>query len=391
MSFVDLSTILEGELNPDYTPKTGAPVARSKTITDSVMSIFNKKRKENFSPDRFENVDTFNAFVLRVEFVKGGLVLGSSPISEPQKPIEEQNEKEKQSGSPTKVQYTAPDHDTLLLTCMIPELHAHLPNPFQARTVRDFTNISAGFYPRYQYPVSELKSPLDVGVPIASIVEVKFKDSNRTSGQVMDIIKKASNNIIQQLINHNNSPRDAFKTNASATSVGDGSLSVGNLATEYSNAGFPLDENQLLSQLTALTPDFVAVTSKKGYRGKVMHEGEQISGGKEREHRGIDIDAPAGSPINLLQSGTVESIRFNEGGYGHYVTIKHPDGSRSLYAHMQEKPPLEVGQTLGVGDTVGKVGSTGSSSGAHLHWEVTLPDGTTRMDPFHYLSQKQQQ
>lgn len=87
-------------------------------------------------------------------------------------------------------------------------------------------------------------------------------------------------------------------------------------------------------------------------------------------HKGVDFAAPTGTPIQAAGSGTVEKAGWN-GGYGNYVRIRHSNGFSTAYAHMSRiaaKPGTAVRQ----GQVIGYVGTTGMSTGAHLHYEVLV-------------------
>jgi murein DD-endopeptidase MepM/ murein hydrolase activator NlpD len=86
---------------------------------------------------------------------------------------------------------------------------------------------------------------------------------------------------------------------------------------------------------------------------------------------GVDIAAPIGTPIRATQKGVVIVSRDSgyNGGYGKYVVIQHDGGVQTLYAHMT-KALAVVGATVEQGDTIGLVGSTGHSTGPHVHYEV---------------------
>lgn len=89
-------------------------------------------------------------------------------------------------------------------------------------------------------------------------------------------------------------------------------------------------------------------------------------------HNGVDIGAPSGTAIFAAAGGTVIIARDNDGwngGYGNYVVVKHSNGTQTLYAHMSSVL-ANVGQKIGQGETIGRVGSTGESTGNHLHFEV---------------------
>jgi LysM repeat protein len=88
-------------------------------------------------------------------------------------------------------------------------------------------------------------------------------------------------------------------------------------------------------------------------------------------YNGIDLAAPAGTPILASAGGEVIVSRASgwNGGYGLYVVIKHPKGSQTLYAHMSSTA-VAAGATVAQGQVIGYVGSTGRSTGDHLHFEV---------------------
>lgn len=87
-------------------------------------------------------------------------------------------------------------------------------------------------------------------------------------------------------------------------------------------------------------------------------------------HRGIDIGATAGSNVLAADSGTVVTAGYN-GSYGYYVTINHGDGYVTLYAH-NSRLLVSKGATVSKGQVIAKVGSTGNSTGPHIHFEIML-------------------
>ncbi len=105
-------------------------------------------------------------------------------------------------------------------------------------------------------------------------------------------------------------------------------------------------------------------------------------------HRGVDFTPGLGSPIFAIADGVVTTAEFG-GGYGQYVYIEHEiNGQRTLsvYAHMQRgSSPLRVGEEIQVGDFIGLVGNTGTSTGAHLHFEIRIND--EYVDPFAWLKE----
>jgi hypothetical protein len=110
-------------------------------------------------------------------------------------------------------------------------------------------------------------------------------------------------------------------------------------------------------------------------------------GGGTEFHHGIDIGKPMGTPIQAVKDGKVVFAGAN-GGFGNLVVLQHNDGTFSLYAH-QSALNVQVGQDVKAGDVIGKVGSTGRSTGAHLHFEVRKGaqwGSAAAIDPVAYLN-----
>ncbi len=103
----------------------------------------------------------------------------------------------------------------------------------------------------------------------------------------------------------------------------------------------------------------------------------------QRMHWGIDFNAPVNTPIQATGKGKVEFAGNRHDGYGNCVIINHGFGFQTLYAHM-EKISVKVGQSLLRGQVIGTIGSTGQSTGAHLHYEV-IKDGQ-KVDPIQYCT-----
>ena len=103
--------------------------------------------------------------------------------------------------------------------------------------------------------------------------------------------------------------------------------------------------------------------------------------GKANNHSGVDIASAGGTPILAAKSGLVTTSGYNN-SYGNYVVVSHGGGQSTLYAHMSSRAVSE-GQSVTQGQTLGYVGSTGSSTGNHLHFEVRLNGG--RLDPLDYF------
>ncbi|WP_225744984.1 murein hydrolase activator EnvC [Marinilactibacillus sp. Marseille-P9653] len=102
--------------------------------------------------------------------------------------------------------------------------------------------------------------------------------------------------------------------------------------------------------------------------------------GEQKLHRGIDI--AGGGPISAAKGGKVVTASFSN-SYGYHVKIDHGDGFTTLYAHMQAGLKVAPGQTVSQGQQIGIMGTTGASTGVHLHFEVT--SGGNLVDPLTYI------
>lgn len=100
-------------------------------------------------------------------------------------------------------------------------------------------------------------------------------------------------------------------------------------------------------------------------------------------HDGLDLAAPQGTPLVAVANGTVVVAGWCDCGLGYYVEIDHGNGIHSVYGHMVGQPSVSVGQKVSQGDQIGKVGSTGLSTGPHVHFMVR-ENGVT-VDPKNYL------
>jgi murein DD-endopeptidase MepM/ murein hydrolase activator NlpD len=126
----------------------------------------------------------------------------------------------------------------------------------------------------------------------------------------------------------------------------------------YNEKGQSLRKSVLRSPLT-----FANVTSGFGRR---FHPISRVY----RQHQGIDYGAPTGTPVSAIADGTVTMARWN-GGYGNFVQIRHSGGLVSCYGHLSRYGAgAKAGRSVRQGQTVGYVGSTGFSTGPHLHFEV---------------------
>ena len=125
---------------------------------------------------------------------------------------------------------------------------------------------------------------------------------------------------------------------------------------------------------TFIRPVSGPITSGFGYRT------DPVTGGTVY-HAGLDIGAPCGTPIKAAGTGSVVAAGPN-GGYGNMTVINHGNGLSTVYGH-QSSIIVSPGQSVTQGQVIGYVGSTGKSTGCHLHFEVRVSGNP--VDPTGYL------
>jgi murein DD-endopeptidase MepM/ murein hydrolase activator NlpD len=164
---------------------------------------------------------------------------------------------------------------------------------------------------------------------------------------------------------------------------------------KQSRASAPTPVENLISLLTftrnqTITPDLPPLSSPEEYlpdnpifNGYMWPAKGALTSGygwrRGKMHQGIDIAAPIGTPIIAAASGEVVFAGWNSGGYGNLVQLRHPDGSVTFYAH-NNRLLVNNGQKVKQGQLIAEMGSTGRSTGPHLHFEIR-PNGTTAINP----------
>ena len=104
--------------------------------------------------------------------------------------------------------------------------------------------------------------------------------------------------------------------------------------------------------------------------------------GEYKMHQGVDMSAPQGTPIYAAKSGKVTTTAFQAGGAGYYVSINHGDGFSSVYMHMTHYI-VKPGNYVNAGQVIGYVGSTGGSTGPHLHFGISY--NGSYVNPMNYI------
>jgi murein DD-endopeptidase MepM/ murein hydrolase activator NlpD len=130
---------------------------------------------------------------------------------------------------------------------------------------------------------------------------------------------------------------------------------------------YSFDGRGLAAQPFSMPLKYVRLSSPFGYRTHPVK-------GKHQMHTGVDFAAPKGTPVVAAASGTVRFVGFKP-GYGNIVVLSHPRGFATHYAHLSAfSRELRVGKPVTEGQALGAVGSTGTATGAHLHFEVRKHD-----------------
>jgi hypothetical protein len=110
---------------------------------------------------------------------------------------------------------------------------------------------------------------------------------------------------------------------------------------------------------------------------------DPLRGGRA-QHRGIDLPGAPGTPVLAAAPGTVR-VAGRRGSYGELIELVHPDGSATRYAHLSVIS-VAVGQAVAQGEVIGRMGSTGRSTGSHLHFEYRI--GGVPVDPLRYFGRE---
>ncbi len=156
----------------------------------------------------------------------------------------------------------------------------------------------------------------------------------------------------------------------------------------YDSAGADPTFKQLFNswkKLDTLAGGAIAIPSEKPLRTAEFTSGFGVRSDPFRHgaamHPGIDLAAPYGTPVYATADGTVLRAGWNSGGYGNLVEIDHGRGIVTRYGHMS-KVIVSEGQRITRGQQVGYVGSTGRSTGNHLHYEVRIDNSPVNPIPF---------
>ena len=195
--------------------------------------------------------------------------------------------------------------------------------------------------------------PAQAGTGAVAVVETSAADVRSTAPEASEAVGEAVRVRVGRALDLEGAPvysaRSTFSDTAAVTTV--------------SNRPIPALRTISMAALAAGAPLRATMTSGFGMRIDPIL-------GSRRLHSGVDLAAPSGSPIVATSDGMVSKAGWN-GGYGLFVSLEHGGGLQTRYGHMS-RLNVVAGQRVHTGHVIGFVGSTGRSTGPHLHFETRL-------------------
>lgn len=161
-------------------------------------------------------------------------------------------------------------------------------------------------------------------------------------------------------------------------------LRIGQLLMIPGGTQFTTTARSTTTSSTSVASNSSGDSAKPVYGSKMNWptQGHTITQYYSWRHNGLDIANKIGTPIYAADAGTIEIAGWNSGGYGNQIVIDHGGGKQTRYAHLSSFG-VKVGDTVDKGQYIGGMGSTGRSTGSHLHFEVII-DGK-RYNPLNYV------
>lgn len=218
--------------------------------------------------------------------------------------------------------------------------------------------------------------------------------------QQMAELEKRDNNVYRSIFEAEPIPDSAraralekLKADAAVASLGDNQLvssiqkdldTLGNRIKAQEKSFVQLsslinNKEKLIAATPAIQPvsnkDLDRIASGFGYRIDPIYKTIKM-------HAGLDFTAPQGTPIYATAEGVVRVAGYSDGGYGNHVVVNHGYGYQTLYGHMV-RIKARAGQRVKRGELIGYVGSTGKSTGPHLHYEVHK--NGNKLDPVYFF------
>lgn len=209
-------------------------------------------------------------------------------------------------------------------------------------------------------------------------IETRLKEQERTQREAAS----ASNITFQSITDKFDKVVSKFEKFASGMGAAISGKQTSKASTEDKMTEY--GEYGARDQSTSTTPgELQDLESTGGVLPSSSPKGDKFgySSWRGRNHNGIDYPLPEGTPISVIQPGTVADAGFRNNGYGNQVKVNHPGGVSSFYAHLSSIN-VASGQKIDPGTVIGKIGSTGRSTGPHLHFEVDVSGKASNPEPY---------
>lgn len=231
---------------------------------------------------------------------------------------------------------------------------------YDKNVIAEFINTKQQVEDARQLIVNEQKEQIEA----RDILEKKKSSLEALKSEKQQIIDELNSDInaLEKEEKQKEADYEALKNELNAALAAESSRSSKSVYTGNGQFAWPSDSS-------------TRITSSYGYRTHPIS-------GKQSLHRGIDIGAALGSNVLAAESGTVITAGWNN-SYGYYITINHGGGLVTLYAH-NSKLLVSKGDKVTKGQVIAKCGSTGNSTGPHIHFEVQL-NGALQ-NPMNYLN-----
>ncbi len=214
-----------------------------------------------------------------------------------------------------------------------------------------------------------------IGGDIYKNERITYVSNFQDETSVKEVIKQLSNAVSAQpkkeSTNDSVTPANAEPDGYETMSEDDATACIIDFKQVQTLSSVKMAKNSMVVPLSSCR-----ITSEYGYRVNPVS-------GVYRLHSGIDLGADSGDDIYTVLSGTVVRSDYAS-DYGNYVMVDHGDGLCTLYAHCSQRL-VEVGDKVEQGDKIALVGSTGASTGPHLHFEVRV--NNERINPLNILPQ----
>lgn len=240
--------------------------------------------------------------------------------------------------------------------------------------------------------MSDFLTNIEMAKKIYVADQALLEDMN-TAYQVVVEKKEELASLKDQLL----SQQDEVTTYKAGLAASEDALAAQKKKVEQDNKALEAQIDALQEEADRLKAEILKLQGKEAYAGGIMCWPSKASTRitspfgnrmhpilkKYKLHTGIDIGASKGTDILAANDGKVIKAAYNAGGYGYYVMIDHGGGIVTLYAHSS-KLLVSVGDVVKRGDVIAKVGSTGQSTGPHLHFEVRI--NGEYVDPMGYVT-----